>query len=107
MFGLSCANGGPLPNLPGSCRLVLTVVDVTITRTDVLGHILPRVGLDWSHAGITRLFSHIRENGYDILFLSSRAIAQVLLHALLFGGAQRAYICLCLCLFPSIIKIFT
>ena len=52
-------------------------MDGTITRTDVLGHILPRVGLDWSHAGITRLFSHIRANGYDVLFLSSRAIAQV------------------------------
>ncbi|KAK9789056.1 hypothetical protein WJX73_007244 [Symbiochloris irregularis] len=57
-------------------RLVITDVDGTITRTDVLGHILPRVGLDWSHAGITSLFSHICANGYDILFLSSRAIPQ-------------------------------
>ena len=61
----------------GEIRLVITDVDGTITRTDVLGHILPRVGLDWSHAGITRLFSHIRANGYNILFLSSRAIPQV------------------------------
>ena len=40
-------------------------------------HVLPRVGLDWSHMGINRLFTNIRANGYQILFLSSRAIAQV------------------------------
>ena len=31
-----------------------------------------------SHSGITRLYQNVRLNGYQILFLSSRAIAQVL-----------------------------
>lgn len=37
---------------------------------------LPRMGWDWSHLGIANLFSDISCNGYDMLFLSSRAIAQ-------------------------------
>lgn len=37
---------------------------------------LPRMGWDWSHLGIASLFSDISGNGYDMLFLSSRAIAQ-------------------------------
>lgn len=61
----------------GECRLVISDVDGTITRSDLLGHVLPRVGFDWSHPGINRFFSHIEKNGYHILFLSSRAIAQV------------------------------
>jgi phosphatidate phosphatase PAH1 len=60
-------------------RLIISDVDGTITRSDILGHVLPRVGLDWSHYGINRLFTNIRANGYEIMFLSSRAIAQVVL----------------------------
>lgn len=32
---------------------------------------------DWTHAGITHLFSAIKSNHYNFLFLSSRSIAQV------------------------------
>lgn len=56
--------------------LVISDVDGTITRSDVLGHLLPPMGLDWSHAGVARLLSDIDANGYAIMFLSSRAIAQ-------------------------------
>ena len=59
-----------------ACRLVISDVDGTITRSDLLGHMLPRMGWDWSHLGIATLFSNISDNGYDMLFLSSRAIAQ-------------------------------
>jgi phosphatidate phosphatase LPIN len=34
------------------------------------------MGLDWSHAGVAQLLSNINANGYKIMFLSSRAIAQ-------------------------------
>ncbi|KAK9822450.1 hypothetical protein WJX81_001736 [Elliptochloris bilobata] len=57
-------------------RLVISDIDGTITKSDLLGHVLPRVGWDWSHSGITRLYQNVRLNGYQILFLSSRAIAQ-------------------------------
>ncbi|KAK9844331.1 hypothetical protein WJX74_000895 [Apatococcus lobatus] len=62
--------------LAWNARLVISDVDGTITRSDLLGHMLPRIGWDWSHLGIANLFSNISDNGYDMLFLSSRAIAQ-------------------------------
>lgn len=55
-------------------KIVVTDVDGTITRSDVLGHILPRFGKDWSHGGVTELFTTIRKNGYEFLYLTSRAI---------------------------------
>lgn len=57
-------------------RLVVSDIDGTITKSDLLGHLLPRVGFDWSHRGVTRLFTNIKANGYVFMFLSSRAIAQ-------------------------------
>ncbi|DBB18003.1 TPA: hypothetical protein ACH3X3_003000 [Trebouxia sp. C0006] len=57
-------------------RLVISDIDGTITKSDLLGHLLPRVGFDWSHRGVTRLFTNIKANGYVFMFLSSRAIAQ-------------------------------
>jgi phosphatidate phosphatase LPIN len=53
-------------------RLVVSDVDGTITRSDLLGHVLPTLGVDWSHPGITQLFHNIDSNGYQIMFLSSR-----------------------------------
>lgn len=29
------------------CRLVISDIDGTITKSDLLGHVLPRVGWDW------------------------------------------------------------
>jgi phosphatidate phosphatase PAH1 len=37
---------------------------------------MPLVGKDWTQLGVTRLFSAIKENGYELLFLSARAISQ-------------------------------
>jgi phosphatidate phosphatase LPIN len=47
-------------------RLLISDVDGTITRSDLLGHVLPAMGVDWSHAGITELFSNIVGNGYQV-----------------------------------------
>jgi phosphatidate phosphatase PAH1 len=57
-------------------RLIVSDIDGTITKSDVLGHVLPRFGKDWTHVGITRLFANIAANGYQFMFLSSRSIAQ-------------------------------
>lgn len=75
---------------PGA-RVVVSDIDGTVTRSDMLGHVLPRVGLDWSHGGIARLFTDVAANGYDVLYLSSRSIAQAsatrdYLHSLDQGG---------------------
>ncbi|KAI5073796.1 hypothetical protein GOP47_0011809 [Adiantum capillus-veneris] len=60
-------------------RIVISDVDGTITKSDVLGQFMPLVGRDWSQSGVTRLFSSIKENGYEVLFLSARAISQAYL----------------------------
>ncbi|KAF5747055.1 phosphatidate phosphatase PAH2-like isoform X1 [Tripterygium wilfordii] len=57
-------------------RIVISDVDGTITKSDVLGQFMPLVGVDWSQTGVTNLFSAIKENGYQLLFLSARAISQ-------------------------------
>jgi phosphatidate phosphatase LPIN len=62
--------------LDWNIRLIISDIDGTITKSDMLGHVLPRFGNDWSHPGITRLFSNIAANGYQFMFLSSRSIAQ-------------------------------
>ncbi|XP_055833746.1 uncharacterized protein LOC129902505 isoform X2 [Solanum dulcamara] len=60
-------------------KVVISDVDGTITRSDVLGQFMPLVGMDWSQIGVTHLFSAIKENGYHLLFLSARAISQAYL----------------------------
>ncbi|GJQ09425.1 hypothetical protein GpartN1_g1216.t1 [Galdieria partita] len=65
-------------------KIVVSDVDGTITRSDVLGHLLPRVGKDWSHEGIAKLYTLIARNGYKMLYLTSRAIGQ--------ASSTRAYI---------------
>ncbi|PNY10915.1 phosphatidate phosphatase LPIN10 [Trifolium pratense] len=62
-----------------NARIVISDVDGTITKSDVLGQVMPLVGKDWNQTGVTRLFSAIKENGYQLLFLSARAIVQAYL----------------------------
>ncbi|XP_038985993.1 phosphatidate phosphatase PAH2-like isoform X3 [Phoenix dactylifera] len=57
-------------------HIVISDVDGTITKSDVLGQFMPLVGVDWSQTGVAHLFSAIKENGYQLLFLSARAISQ-------------------------------
>ncbi|KAJ9462770.1 Phosphatidate phosphatase PAH2 [Diplonema papillatum] len=60
-----------------NCQLVVSDVDGTITRSDILGHLLPRVGRDWTHKGICSLYQRIADNGYKLIYLSSRSISQI------------------------------
>ncbi|XXQ37635.1 phosphatidate phosphatase [Plasmodiophora brassicae] len=67
-----------------SDRIVVSDVDGTITRSDLLGNIMPLMGKDWSQYGVTSLFSNIAGNGYHLLYLTSRAIGQ--------ANVTRAYL---------------
>ncbi len=67
-----------------AAKLVISDVDGTITKSDVLGHILPRVGKDWSHLGVTTLYSRIAANGYHMLYLTARGIGM--------AGTTRDYL---------------
>ncbi|XP_049348876.1 phosphatidate phosphatase PAH2-like isoform X2 [Solanum verrucosum] len=60
-------------------KVVISDVDGTITRSDVLGQFMPLVGRDWSQTGVAHLLSAIKENGYQLLFLSARSISQAYL----------------------------
>ncbi|CAF0879456.1 unnamed protein product [Adineta ricciae] len=57
-------------------KFVISDIDGTITKSDVLGHVIPLVGGDWSHDGIAEFFNAIQENGYQFIYLSARAIGQ-------------------------------
>lgn len=59
-----------------SSKIIITDVDGTITKSDILGQVLPFFGRDWSHPGVTALFRNIYNNGYKIVYLTARAIGQ-------------------------------
>lgn len=59
-----------------SDKIVISDIDGTITKSDVLGHILPVVGQAWAQSGVAHFFCKIRQNGYKVLYLSARAIGQ-------------------------------
>lgn len=56
--------------------IVVSDVDGTITKSDVLGHILNMVGRDWTHVGVAKLYTDIVSNGYKVLYLTSRSVGQ-------------------------------
>jgi hypothetical protein len=57
-------------------KIVVSDVDGTITKSDVLGHLFASIGRDWTHTGVARLYTHIRMQGYHLLYLTARAIGQ-------------------------------
>ena len=57
-------------------KIIITDVDGTITKSDILGQALPLFGKDWSHPGVTALFRNLYNNGYKIVYLTARAIGQ-------------------------------
>ncbi|CAG0880000.1 unnamed protein product [Cyprideis torosa] len=57
-------------------KIIVSDIDGTITKSDVLGHILPIIGRDWSQSDVAQLFTKISRNGYRFLYLSARAIGQ-------------------------------
>ncbi|KAG9070222.1 hypothetical protein KI688_009556 [Linnemannia hyalina] len=57
-------------------QVVISDIDGTITKSDALGHIFTMAGKDWTHPGVAKLYTDIANNGYHILYLTSRAIGQ-------------------------------
>ncbi|MBE7179865.1 MAG: hypothetical protein INR71_01435, partial [Terriglobus roseus] len=56
--------------------IVVSDIDGTITKSDVLGHVLNSIGRDWTHLGVAKLYTDIVANGYNILYLTSRSNGQ-------------------------------
>ncbi|KAK2560190.1 Phosphatidate phosphatase LPIN2 [Acropora cervicornis] len=57
-------------------KIVISDIDGTITKSDVLGQILPVLGQAWAQSGVAQFFGKIQQNGYKVLYLSARAIGQ-------------------------------
>ena len=57
-------------------KIVISDIDGTITKSDVLGQVFPMIGRDWTQSGVAPLFSKVANNGYRIVYLSARAIGQ-------------------------------
>ncbi|RIA99275.1 Lipin/Ned1/Smp2-domain-containing protein [Glomus cerebriforme] len=57
-------------------KIVISDIDGTITKSDALGHVFTMIGKDWTHSGVAKLYTDITKNGYQILYLTSRAIGQ-------------------------------
>jgi phosphatidate phosphatase LPIN len=57
-------------------KIVVSDVDGTITKSDVLGHLFASIGRDWTHTGVARLYTHIQAQGYNLMYLTARAIGQ-------------------------------
>ncbi|KAG2220762.1 hypothetical protein INT45_012255 [Circinella minor] len=57
-------------------QIVISDIDGTITKSDALGHVFNFIGKDWTHIGVAKLYTDIINNGYHMLYLTSRAIGQ-------------------------------
>jgi len=57
-------------------KLIVSDIDGTITRSDILGHLMPFIYRDWSHTGLTELYNNLVKNGYHIIYLTARNIGQ-------------------------------
>lgn len=61
-----------------SDRLIISDVDGTITKSDLMGHACEWAGMGARclHPGICSFFSDIKENGYHIVYLTARSMYQ-------------------------------
>ena len=57
-----------------SDKIVISDFDGTVTRSDVIGQIGVYFGIDWTHKYIAKLYSHIVNNGYKILYVTARTM---------------------------------
>jgi len=57
-------------------HIVISDIDGTITKSDAIGHLMNMVGRDWTHAGVAKLYTDISQNGYHIVYLTSRSVGQ-------------------------------
>ena len=53
-------------------KIVISDIDGTITKSDILGQILSK----WIHPGVTKLFTEVSKRHYKIIYLTARAIGQ-------------------------------
>ena len=60
-----------------NAKLIVSDIDGTITKSDLRGHLLNYLGIDWTHPGVAKLFTALYKNGYRLIYLSARPKAMV------------------------------
>ncbi|KAJ5627646.1 hypothetical protein N7490_009874 [Penicillium lividum] len=76
----------------GNIPIVISDIDGTITKSDALGHVLNMIGRDWTHTGVAKLYTDIVNNGYNIMYLTSRSVGQAdTTRSYLYGVCQEGY----------------
>merc|ERR1712032_968868 len=56
-------------------KLITSDVDGTITKSDIKGHVLPKLGINAHHTGVVELFHKLHQRGYKIIYLTARPCA--------------------------------
>ena len=57
-------------------KFILWDIDGTITKSDILGVVLPRFGINWNHENVIEFINKLYNNNYKIIYLTVRAIFQ-------------------------------
>lgn len=65
-------------------KIVISDIDGTITKSDLMGYIYNAIGKDWTHKGVAALYNRITDNGYKMVYISSRPIGHI--------GLTKAYL---------------
>ncbi|KAK0118017.1 hypothetical protein ONS95_012328 [Cadophora gregata] len=72
--------------------IVISDIDGTITKSDALGHVFNMIGRDWTHIGVAKLYTDIVNNGYNIMYLTSRSVGLAdMTRAFLSSVSQEGY----------------
>lgn len=58
-----------------TAKLVISDIDGTITKSDILGHLFNLFGKDYTHDSIGSLYNTIVSRGYKIVYISSRSLS--------------------------------
>ena len=56
---------------------MISDIDGTVTRSDILGHVCYLLGKDWERDRVIDLYLKIRKKGYQIVYLSARSLDQI------------------------------
>ena len=58
-------------------KIIISDIDGTVSKSDMLGHIFYLMGKDWKREGVISLYKKMRKKGYQIVYLSARSIDQM------------------------------
>lgn len=61
---------------PYTAKVVISDIDGTVTKSDVMGHLSAILRWDWTHPGLCSLYTNIAKNEYKFLYLTARSLSQ-------------------------------